>query len=106
MYLWGVGQISDQSGTVIVVEYVGGKKQVYDNPLGVLTNSPPFDWQLINVGNYVNLSPISVPKMQLSNFTVRNYGQGSGALGIPGDYTPLKRTFEIDDNTTNAQILK
>lgn len=83
--------ISDQSGAAIVVEYVGGEKRVYDNPLGILTNSPPFDWQMINLGTYVNLSPVNVPAMQLSNLTIRNYGQGSGALGIPGDYTPPSR---------------
>lgn len=83
--------ISDQSGIAVVIEYVGGEKHVYDNPLGVLTNSPPFDWQLVNLGTYINLSPINVPTMQLSNFTVRNYGQGSGTLGIPGDCTPPSR---------------
>jgi choloylglycine hydrolase len=35
--------VHDASGKSAVVEYVGGKLNVYDNPLGVITNSPGFD---------------------------------------------------------------
>ena len=40
--------VTDQSGRSLVIEYVKGKLHLYDNPLGVITNSPPFDWQLKN----------------------------------------------------------
>jgi choloylglycine hydrolase len=83
--------ISDKSGSVLIVEYVDGKRKMYDNPLGVLTNSPPFDWQLNNLSNYVNLSPMNVPSLVLNRWTVNNYGQGSGMLGLPGDFTPPSR---------------
>ena len=55
---WWIG---DASGKVVVVEYVDCKLNVYDAPLGTLTNSPPYDWQTINVGNYVDLSPVNMP---------------------------------------------
>ena len=83
--------ITDRSGSVLIVEYLDGQRRFYDNPLGVLTNSPPFDWHLTNLSNYVNLSPANVPSLNLSNWTVRNPGQGSGLLGLPGDYTPASR---------------
>ncbi len=83
--------VSDATGAVLIVEYVGGKRMEYDDPLGVLTNSPPFDWQQINLSNFINLSPVNVPQLQLSNFDVRSLGQGTGLLGIPGDYTPPSR---------------
>jgi choloylglycine hydrolase len=83
--------IGDQSGKAIVIEYVNGKRRVYDNPIGVLTNSPPFDWQLINLNNYINLTPVNVTKLNLGNMTLQNLGQGTGLLGIPGDYTPSSR---------------
>jgi len=38
--------VQDASGQSIVIEYVGGKLNVHDNPLGVLTNSPAFDWHM------------------------------------------------------------
>ena len=83
--------ITDRSGSVLIVEYLNGQRRFYDNPLGVLTNSPPFDWHLTNLSNYVNLSPSNVPSLKLDNWTVRNPGQGSGLLGLPGDYTPASR---------------
>jgi choloylglycine hydrolase len=85
---WWIG---DASGKVMVVEYVNGKINVHDAPLGTLTNSPPYDWQTINVGNYVDLTSVNVPQRQLGAFTSVNYGQGSGAIGLPGDFTPPSR---------------
>lgn len=38
----------DAGGGCIVIEYVKGKMNLYENPLGVLTNSPPFDWMMID----------------------------------------------------------
>ena len=83
--------IGDASGKVVVVEYVDGELKIHDAPLGTLTNSPPYDWQEINVGNYVDLSPVNVPQRQLGKFTSVNYGQGSGAIGLPGDMSPPSR---------------
>lgn len=83
--------IGDASGRVVIVEYVGGEMKVYENPLGSLTNSPPFDWQQINLSNYVNLSPVNVPSESLGGVEVQNFGQGSGMLGLPGDFTPASR---------------
>jgi choloylglycine hydrolase len=85
---WWIG---DASGKVVIAEYVDGELKIHDAPLGVLTNSPPYDWQTINVGNYVDLSPVNVPERTLGAFTSANYGQGSGAIGLPGDFTPPSR---------------
>lgn len=76
---------------MVVAEYVAGKLSIHQNPVGSLTNSPPFDWQQINLGNYVNLSPVNVPAKKLGTLEVVNYGQGSGFIGMPGDLTPPSR---------------
>ncbi len=83
--------IGDNTGKVVIAEYVGGKLVIHDAPLGTLTNSPPYDWHEINVGNYVDLSPVNVPERILGKFTSVNYGQGSGAIGLPGDMSPPSR---------------
>lgn len=83
--------IGDASGKVVIAEYVGGNLNIHAAPLGTLTNSPPYDWQTINVGNYVDISPVNVPLRQLGKFTSVNYGQGSGAIGLPGDMSPPSR---------------
>lgn len=83
--------VHDASGKCIVIEYVGGKLNVYDNPLGVITNSPSFDWQTTNLRNYVNFSLTNVPPVKLGSVVLKPFGQGTGMLGMPGDFTPPSR---------------
>jgi len=83
--------VHDASGKSIVIEYVGGKLNVHDNPLGVLTNSPAFDWHMTNLRNYVNFSMTNVPPVKLGSIKLLPFGQGSGMLGLPGDFTPPSR---------------
>ena len=83
--------VHDASGKSIVIEYVGGKLNVYDNPLGVITNSPTFDWHMTNLRNYLNFSMTSTPPVQLGSIKLLPTGQGSGMLGLPGDFTPPSR---------------
>jgi len=85
---WWIG---DASGKVVIAEYVGGELNIHDAPLGTLTNSPPYDWQEINVSNYLDLSPVNVPSKKFGDFTSVNFGQGSGFVGLPGDLTPPSR---------------
>jgi choloylglycine hydrolase len=79
------------SKSALVIEYVNGQRHIYDNPIGVLTNSPPFDWQLTNLRNYINLTNLNVDSLRLGSEILRPIGQGTGLLGIPGDYTPPHR---------------
>lgn len=83
--------ISDALGKTIIVEYIEGMRHEYENPLGVLTNSPTFDWHLKNLTNFITLSPKNVSELRLPNWTIKGLGQGNGLLGLPGDYTPPSR---------------
>lgn len=87
--------VHDATGESLVIEYMDGKVRLHDNPLGVLTNSPPFDWMLTYLSNSVNLSATNVPVLDLKGYTVRQIGQGSGMLGLPGDYTPPSRFLRM-----------
>jgi choloylglycine hydrolase len=83
--------VHDATGKSIVIEYVGGKLNVYDNPLGVVTNSPTFDWHMTNLRNFVNYSMTNAPAVQLGTIKLQPTGQGSGMAGLPGDFTPPSR---------------
>jgi len=83
--------VYDKSGKSLVIEPIGGKLVVNDNPLGVLTNSPSFDWHMTNLRNYIALSPRDVPAVKLDGKTFASFGMGAGMLGLPGDYTPPSR---------------
>ena len=83
--------VHDAKGRNIVIEFVGGERKVYDNPIGVMTNAPTFDWHLTNLRNYVNITTYNVDPVTIEGVTLTSTGQGSGLLGIPGDWTPPSR---------------
>ena len=82
--------VTDASGRC-VLEYIGGELKVHANPLGVLTNSPTFDWHTTNLSNYVTMSVTNIEKIDLAGKEIKGLGQGSGMLGLPGDFTPPSR---------------
>lgn len=83
--------VYDKTGASIAIEPINGQLKVYDNPLGVMTNSPTFDWHLTNLSNYINLSPMSAPNVTVDGMKLQQFGQGSGLHGLPGDFTPPSR---------------
>lgn len=106
--------VHDASGKSIIVEYVGGKLHLYDNSIGVLTNSPAYPWHEQNLRNYVNLTATNAKPVKIGNVTYVGTGQGSGLRGLPGDPTPPSRfvmaaaTSHLADkpkNTGDALIL-
>jgi choloylglycine hydrolase len=83
--------VYDRSGKSVVIEPLDKSLKIYDNPLGVVTNSPTFDWHMTNLRNYVNLTATNVPPIDLGGIKLAEFGQGSGLRGLPGDFTPPSR---------------
>lgn len=83
--------VYDKNGKSLVIEPLDGKLVLYENPVGVMTNSPTFDWHMTNLRNYVALNPNNVPPVSIFGKTFKQLGQGSGMLGLPGDFTPPAR---------------
>jgi len=81
----------DAAGGVLVVEPIGGKLVATDNPYGVMTNSPPFDWHVNNLGNYVKLNPMEPNPIRVNGQTILPISTGAGFLGMPGDSTSPSR---------------
>lgn len=83
--------LHDAQGASLVVEFLDGKIQLFDNPVGVLTNAPEFPWHQTNLRNYINLSAVGVTEKTVDGSVLKPSGQGTGLLGIPGDWTPPSR---------------
>ncbi len=83
--------IHDKTGACVVIEPLNKKLVIYDNPVGVFTNSPTFDWHVTNLNNYMNLSVINVEPFDFAGQKLRAPGEGSGLRGLPGDGTPPSR---------------
>ncbi len=88
-------RVGEPSGRQIVIEFVDGETHVYENPVGVLTNSPGFPWHLTNLDNYVNIHAGNAPAQQMGQTTLMPTGANSGFLGLPGDATPPSRFVRV-----------
>lgn len=97
--------VTEPSGKSIVIEYLGGQLRIFDNPLGVITNAPSFDWHMTNLRNYLNLSAVALPAKKLEEMNFAPIGAGSGMIGLPGDNTPPSRLIRAVAWTQTARPL-
>ena len=83
--------ITDASGRSVVIEYTVDGLKIYDNNVRAICNSPTYDWHLTNLRNYVNLTPNNRHGVKLNGEQYSTLGEGTGMLGLPGDYTSSSR---------------
>ncbi len=83
--------ITDKSGKCAVIEKTADGLQIMDNPVGVLSNSPDFQWHMTNLRNYMEVTPYQQQEREWSSVKLTPFGQGGGTFGLPGDYTPPSR---------------
>lgn len=82
--------ISDRNESIVVEPLKEGLK-VYDNPVEVLTNNPTFDWHMMNLNNYVNLTTGEPEGGKWLDVEFNCYSRGMGAIGLPGDWSSSSR---------------
>jgi choloylglycine hydrolase len=87
--------IHDASGKCIVLEFIDGEKKVYDNPIGAMTNMPDFPWQVTHLRSFANFSAFNPKAKDFQGVTISPTGQGSGWLGMPGDWSPPSRFVRV-----------
>ena len=80
--------ISDEIEAIVVEPFEDGLK-VYDNPVGVLTNNPPFDKQLFYLNNYRGLSN-------------KNPENTFGVDLVPGDLSSASRFAKVAFTRANS----
>ena len=69
----------------MVIEKTADGLHLMDNPVGVLSNSPDFQWHLTNLRNYMNLSSSQNQSQTWGSLELTPLGQGAGSFGLPGD---------------------
>lgn len=87
----------------IVIEPMADGLHIYDNPVGVLTNNPPFPQQLFSLNNYMNLSPKQPQNTFSADLPLTTYSRGMGALGLPGDLSSASRFARVAFTKSNAR---
>ncbi len=94
--------ISDKEKS-IVFEFTKEGGKIFDNPVGVMTNNPTFDYHLYNLSFYKNLG-IDMPNNSFKEF--KNMGVGEGSLGLPGDFSSASRFVRATFLKLNSPIEK
>ena len=75
----------------LTIEATEDGLKIYDNPMGVLTNNPPFPQQLLRLQDYVQLSPEDPVNRLCPELFPVPYSLGLGAMGLPGDLSSPSR---------------
>lgn len=82
---------TDKSGKSAVIEQTDKGLMIIDNPIGVMGNSPDFQWQMTNLRNYMNVSPVQSEEAEWNSVKLKPFGQGGGTSCLPGGYTSPER---------------
>lgn len=82
--------LADRSRSIAVEPMTDGIK-IFTNPVGVLTNNPPFAFHMHNLCNYLNLSPKEPNKLFCGKVELTPYSRAMGAIGLPGDASSASR---------------
>ena len=75
----------------VTVESMADGLHIYNNPVGILTNNPPFNIQMFSLNNYMNLSPKNPENKFSDKLPLHPYSRGMGAIGLPGDLSSASR---------------
>ena len=94
--------IADESGS-LTVECMTDGLHIYDNPVGVLTNNPPFDKQLFHLNDFMHLSPKQPENTFSKDLNLQTYSRGMGALGLPGDLSSASRFVRVAFTKMNSK---
>ena len=86
----------------IVVESMKDGLHVYDNPVGVLTNNPPFPMQMFELNNYAGVSRKQPESTFAGVLKLNAYSRGMGGMGIPGDLSSQSRFVKVAFTKLNA----
>lgn len=99
---WLHWMICDQKECFVLEQTQEGLRW-YENPVGVMTNNPPFPYQMMNLRNYLNLTPDDPVNRFSDRLTLLPYGRGMGAIGLPGDCSPESRFVRAAFNKLHSQ---
>lgn len=81
--------IADKESAITVEPTTSGIK-MYENPVGVLTNNPTFDYHITRLCDFINLTA-QPPQNRFGNVLLSPYSRGMGAIGLPGDLSSSAR---------------
>ncbi len=104
----------DHTGACIVIEISNKTLHIIDNPTGVLTNGPEFNWHITNLNNYTHLTNHDSNKTKLGSLPLKQPDTGIATALLPSSNTSVGRfvravfysTFAREEKTEQLSILE
>lgn len=93
--------ISDRKETIVFEQTAQGGT-IYDNPVGVLTNNPTFDYHLEHLTDYMMCSSYPPQNNFSKELDLKPHCSGMGAIGLPGDLSSASRFVKAAFTKLNA----
>ena len=93
--------ISDKHSSIVAEQTKEGLK-IHDNPVGILTNNPTFDYHLTNLTNYINVTAQEPQNRFSHRIHLSPYSRGMGGIGIPGDLSSASRFVRASFTLLNS----
>lgn len=82
---------TDRSGKCVIIEQTDKGLELFNNSIGVMANSPNFQWHMTNLRNYIETSPEQTDEVFWGNTHLTPFGQAGGTVPLPGGYTSPER---------------
>jgi choloylglycine hydrolase len=82
---------TDKSGECVVIEQTENGLKIFQNQIGVMANSPDFEWHKTNLRNYMYVSPTQTSDVTWGKIQLKPFGQAGGTMQLPGGYTSPER---------------
>lgn len=82
--------LCDRNRCVTLEPFADGLR-IWENPVGVLTNNPPFDYHMYKLTEYLNVTREPAQNRFAKGIDLEPYSRGMGSIGIPGDLSSASR---------------
>lgn len=76
--------------------------QIFENPVGVLTNEPPFPFHMTNLQNYLHVTNEEAINRMAPSLPLKAYSRGMGGMGLPGDLSSASRFIKATFTKLNS----
>lgn len=83
--------LHDASGHSVVIEYSRGKQNIFDNPIGVMTNGPEFQWHQTNLNNYTYMNNKDKSSLTINGVNLKQPDSGIATVALPASNTSTGR---------------
>ena len=93
--------VSDRESSIVIEPRENGLN-IFDNPVGVLTNNPPFEYHIHNLSNYLNLTSEEATNRFAPDYKIEAYSRGMGGIGLPGDLSSASRFIRATFTKLNS----